>query len=286
MEIPYKEKTMKKKLLLNLQWFAEDEDKTEDTPTEQVENENVESEDSENGDSEESEKEEKKEEEKPKEKTPEELEKERNKKNAQRRILERQKKQEEERSKQVEVEKRKSYIEGVKKSTNGVNKFTEKPIVDEDDVEEYELMLELEAKGKDPIADYYEAVKEKIRAQKQQRIAEEQAKTKAEDDLSADVDAFIKKYGNETAQKIGNDEAFMDFANDFLGKVPLTLVYEKYLAMQAKIETKSEEKAIEKDARRASSPGAPGKSNPTPKSFKDLTPEEFHKLSLEIAARR
>lgn len=278
---------MKKNLILMLQLFAESEETPteEATPTENVEEDNTEENTSEETETEETEnKEEKKVEEK--KKTPEDEERERNKKNAQRRILERQKKQEEERSKQLETEKRKSYIEGVKKSTNGVNKFTEKPIVDEDDVEEYELMLELERKGKDPIADYHEAVKEKMRADKQRRLAEEQAKSKAESDLNEDVDAFIKKYGKETAQKIGNDEAFMDFANDFLGKVPLTTVYEKYLAMQAKIESKSEEKALEKDARRASSPGAPGKANETPKSFKDLTPEEFHKLSLEIAARR
>lgn len=285
MEIPYKEKTMKKRFYLNIQLFAEGEE-TEETPTEQVEN--TEENDSENAEAENKEenKSEKGDEAEKKAKDEEIKKRKENSENAQRRIQERLERQERENQKNLEKEKRKSYIDGVKKSTNGVNKFTEKPIVDEDDVEEYELMLELERKGKDPIADYYEAVKEKTRAERQRKLEEEQAKSKAENDLNADVDAFVKKYGKETAQKISNDEAFMDFANDFLGRVPLTTVYEKYLAIQAKIEAKSDEKALEKDARRASSPGAPGKANETPKSFKDLTPEEFHKLSLEIAARR
>lgn len=281
---------MKKQLLLNIQLFA-DEEQTEDTPTEQVENNEEEKTSEENAEQEvQNEEKESKTEETSKEpkaeKTPQDEEKERNKKNAQRRILERQKKQEEVRQKQLNEEKRKSYIDGVKKSTNGVNKFTNNPIEDEDDVEEYELMLELEAKGKDPIADYYQAVKEKTRAQKQKQLQEIEAQQKQEQDLNADVDSFIQKYGEDTAQKIGSDEAFLDFANDLFGKVPLSTIYEKYLAIQAKIETKSTEKVIEKEARRMSSPGAPGKGNETAKSWKDLTPEEFHKLSVEIASRR
>lgn len=279
---------MKKQLLLNIQLFAEEEEQAESeaTPTEQVEEQETEQIEAQEEQPNEEQAEEPKVEKKA-ENAPKNEEKERNKQNAQRRIQERQKRQEEERKKQFESEKRKSYIEGVKKSTNGVNKFTNQPIVDEDDVEEYELMLELESKGKDPIADYYQAVKEKTRAQKQKQLQEIEAQNKAEESRNADIDAFIDKYGIETAQKISSDDEFMEFADGMLGTTPLTTIYEKFLAVQAKIEAKSEQKTIEKEARRMSSPGAPGKANTTPKDdWENLTPEEFHNLSVEIASRR
>lgn len=278
------------KLLLNIQLFAEDEAEeetsVEETPTEEVEEQEIEQNEAQEEQSDEEVEEDKKDEKKT-ENSPKNEEKERNKQNAQRRIQERQKRQEEERKKQFETEKRKSYIEGVKKSTNGVNKFTNNPIVDEDDVEEYELMLELEAKGKDPIADYYQAVKEKTRAQRQKQLQEIEEKNKEEQSRNADIDAFIDKYGMETAQKISSDDEFMEFADGMLGTTPLTTIYEKFLAVQAKIEAKSEQKTIEKEARRMSSPGAPGKANTTPKDdWENLSQEEFHKLSVEIASRR
>ena len=176
----------------------EDEDEQEETePTEEDEVEDEEenpqesdAEDEDNPDEEENQKKAK-----DKQKTPEDEAKKRNRENAQRRILERQQKQEEVKRKNLETEKRKAYIEGVKKSANGMNKFTNQPIVDDDDVEEYELMLELEAKGKDPINDYYQAVKEKNRAQRQKQLQEMENEARQKQNVDDDIDAFIQKYG-------------------------------------------------------------------------------------------
>ena len=275
---------MRKNFYLNIQLFAESE-VTDETPTEEVEN-NEEAETSENAEADTDTKDNDKGEAEKKAKSDEDKKRKQNSENAQRRIQERLEKQEKENQRKLERAKRESYIDGVKKSTNGINKFTEKPIVDEDDVEEYEIMLELERKGKDPIADYYEAVKEKTRAQRQKREAEEKAKAEEEKFVNDDISNFRNKYGEETLQKLTTDEKFSKFADLFLGKKStLADVYEGYLQIQAEIEAKAKDKVIEKESRRASSPGAPGKANETPKSLKDMTKEERHKYIMEIAGR-
>lgn len=274
-----------KEFILNLQLFAED---TEDTPTEQVESKpsatNDEGEDEPNfNDGEEQVQEEGTEEETSKKEKNPKTKASSNNANAQKRIAQ---KKEEERKRQEEQKKREREItlKAYKDATNGINKFTNKPIEDEDDVEEYRIMLELDKAGKDPIEDYPQYIKEmrkKERETAQKKLEEERSKTLK---MEEEQKAFDKIYGQGAMAKAFQDEEFLKFATDMMneGTTPKT-AYRYYLSlkenkekMNDEIEKKAQDLAIEKDARRQASPGGlSGEGATKTKDFKNMSSEEF-----------
>lgn len=178
--------------------------------------------------------------------------------------------------KQLAEEKRKEFLRGVQKANEGKNRFTGRPIRDEEDLQEFETMLEMEEKGLDPVEEYTEYVKEKRRAERQAEAEKNMQEMEAEKRSQEDVKLFCEKYDQATAEKIFQDKGFLKFADGLLGVVPLTTVYEKYLDTQIKTETQAEKLALEKDARRkASSGGLTENPAPARKSFSEMTDEEF-----------
>ena len=173
-------------------------------------------------------------------------------------------------------EKRKEFLRGVQSANEGKNRFTGREIKDEEDLIEFETMLEMEKKGLDPVEDYSEYVKERRRAEKQAEAQKNQAEMEAEQKSQEDIDRFCEKYDKETAQKIFQDKKFVEFSKDLLGFVPLTVIYEKYTQIQVSTETKAEKLAMEKDARRKSSTGGLTETpQPARKRFSEMTSEEF-----------
>lgn len=258
-----------------------DEDEVEeDTETETEENEEETEDDSDDVEFDDSEEEETKEEE-VKQETKKDPVKERKTKNynaAKERVEARKKKE-------LEQAKRDAYIDGVKKSTGGVNRFTDEPIVDDIDVQIFETMCEMEKQGLDPIEDYhkYVAKKERERAQQEaQAKASEVAKQKR---IDGELDEFVTTYGEDVLKNILNDDNFAEFAEDLIDRVPIKTIYERYLKYEAKTQTKAEELALEKDARRKASSGALKKKESKEKSWNDMSPEEFHKFSISVANR-
>lgn len=253
------------KLKLLLQLFAEDES---EEPTDEVENPSEDEDDEEgelNLEEENDETDEEPEEQSNKKKRQE------NYNNAQLRI---QKK--EEKRKAEEKLKRDGYIEGIKKSSNGRNRFTGRAIQDEFDVEEYETMLEMEEKGLDPVEDYSDYIKTKQRAERQKQLETEAEQQNEKQKIESDLNSFVSKYGRETAEKILNDKEFNKFSEGMLGSIPLEVVYEKFLYVQSSLETKAEKLAVEKDARRTSSTKRLGNSSePAKKSIKEMSDAEF-----------
>lgn len=180
--------------------------------------------------------------------------------------------------KELEEAKRNSYLEGVKKSTGGVNKFTQEPIEDEEDLADYELMLEIEAKGDDPIEDFikYSKQKRKEAKKEQERIAQE--KLEADQKITADIDDFVSKHKDVDFKALlnGNSDFSMRFGS-LLGRVSLNELYDIYTGYQNEIDKKAEDLALEKDARRASSTGSLGNGVATPKEidFNSMSSQEF-----------
>lgn len=187
------------------------------------------------------------------------------------------------RQEELNKAKREAYIEGIKKSTNGINSFTGEPIKDEADIEIYETMCEMSEKGLDPVDDFYKYTAEKRRNEKEQIRIQNEAKEKENEKLNTEIAEFINAYGEETLKKVLNDADFDEFSKDLVGAIPLKVIYDKFLRVSAKTETKAEELAIKKDARRKSSSGALGKKSTTTSSILDLSPEEFQKAINEIA---
>lgn len=267
-------------LKLYLQLFAENESETEETPTEEVEQAETEAEETENVDFEDTEADEEQDSEKPEEKVekPAKNKKMENMLNAQRRLEEKQKQREQEIA-------RNAKVEAVKKVSGGKNRFTGEPIKDEYDVAEYEIMLELESQGKDVLEEYPKVIKEKQRQERleaQKALEEKEANAKKVQD---DLNSFTTKYGEDIAKEILQDESFAEFADELIGYVPLTTIYERYKREQERIEKQVEERLLKKEARRRSSPGVPGNSHSKQKSFADMTDEEFKEFSKSVASR-
>lgn len=282
---------MKELVKFNLQLFAEDESEKE--PTETVENEEIDETDDLDEDFEEdddfdfddTEDEEETEEVEDKKVSNDKVkshvdniknQKKQNYNNAKARIERR-------RQEELNKAKREAYIEGIKKSTNGINSFTGEPIKDDADIEIYETMCEMSEKGLDPVDDFYKYTAEKRRNEKEQIRIQNEAKEKENEKLNTEIAEFINAYGEETLKKVLNDADFDEFSKDLVGAVPLKVIYDKFLRVSAKTETKAEELAIKKDARRKSSSGALGKKSTTTSSILDLSPEEFQKAINEIA---
>ncbi len=282
-----------KKFLINLQLFAtaddntpteEDEKVEKDEPTEEVENDDdtPEFEDTEEADEVDEKADEVEEDEDVKKKKT-------NKENAERRIAEKQKKEQERKAKEErEKIEREAYFKGLKRALGDKNPYTNNPIVDDEDLEEYEIMKKLEEQGKDPIEDYSEYIKEQKREAKKKALedskAEEEKLKFAQDNIS-EVD---KKYGEGTAAKYLQNENFKKmFSSALNSKAPLLEAIENYMSIEKYIEQESQEKALEKDARRKSSPGSMGKGSPSPKkSVNDMSSEEFNSyLEKEYGVR-
>lgn len=180
--------------------------------------------------------------------------------------------------KKEEAIKKQAYLDGIKKATKGVNPYTNAPIEDELDLEEYELMKKLDDDGKDPIADYSQALKEKQK-QAQKQAKEEEEKQQAEKSrLDADINEFIDKYGEELAEELSNNKDFDEFSKGLYGETPkLATLYEKFKAFNELVEKRAEELANEKEALRMSSTGKIGKQETPPTSIADMSDEEFRK---------
>jgi len=157
--------------LIDLQLFAEEEASNETpsteetTPTEEVETDEVPEFDETTETEDEPENE--------VDNTQEQDKKTTNKANAERRIAEKQRKEQERRAKELAEEKKKAereaYLKGIKMALGDRNPYTDKPIIDEEDLEEYEIMKKLDEQGKDPVEDYSDYIKEQKRLAKKTR---------------------------------------------------------------------------------------------------------------------
>lgn len=162
-------------------------------------------------------------------------------------------------------------------SVNHVNPYTEKPIVDEEDEEEFFIMREMESKGKNPVEDYSDYIKERKREAK--RTQERTFDTKT------DLMDFKESYPNVDVKGLMDDKDFIDMFGEELGKVSLKTLYKAYEKTQSKVKKVKNDDIVAK--RKKSNPGAQSSRNEL--SLKDVPnmrydSEDFEKL-LEKARR-
>lgn len=253
---------------LNIQLFAGDGDETENsTPTEEVENENLEENQEEETDpdfvdgEENDEEDNQQEAEDDKEKVQKEKSiKERNRQNYERRVQERQ-------QKELEMAKKKAYMDGMKFAIGNVNPYTQEKIEDEFDLQTYQTMKEMEEKGLDPVDDYAKYVAQKQREERKAQQEQENEKNKAKETMMKEITDFDKKYGQGSAQKFLTDDNFRNSKlASKLGKLSLEEVYDLYTDFQANVNSEAEKKVIQKQAVSMSTPGKPGNQSKTERS--------------------
>lgn len=146
---------------------------------------------------------------------------------------------EREENSRMEKAKREARVEAILEALDGVNPYTQEPMKDASDVEIYETMKKMEAKGLDPVKDY-----PKYRAeQDRQAEAGRQAEREQADFFARDRAAFVQKYPDVDLEGLIADADFADYADGKVGKKPLAEIYAGYLKLTEKQGAKARESA-------------------------------------------
>lgn len=181
------------------------------------------------------------------------------------------------RERERQAELKKARIEGIKSVLKN-NPYTDKPIEDDSDVEEYLLMKQIEEDGKDPITDYPEYVKKQAR-EAARGAAKEQEKN---DKVTRELEEFATAYPTVNVNDVLQDENFRSFAEGKLDKKSLSEVYASYLPFKAAIEgaeLKAQKEVHSKAVASAAVGSLTNASEPADKDF--FTFEQVKKMSKD-----
>jgi hypothetical protein len=179
------------------------------------------------------------------------------------------KRREAENAKKIEEARVQTVIE----TLGGVNPFTNEPMTDAADVEEYRLMKRIEKEGGDPVSDYakYRKQADKEGAQK----AEEKATKEAW--YASDRASFVKNHPDVNLDELIKVPNFQSYADGKVGRVPLSEIYEGYAKLTKSVDGKAKDLAAQALANRQASPGSAASSGTTDSDF--YTAEQVRKMS-------
>lgn len=131
-----------------------------------------------------------------------------------------------------------------------VNPYTEKPIVDEEDIKIFKLQRQLEDEGKDPIADLPERIADERRKAAKMAAEEETRKKQEETERQAKIDEEIKelreKYPKLDTAKLVEDPLYMECMKGKAGRWSQVEIYELYLGKKAEADKKAAEEKTKK----------------------------------------
>lgn len=179
----------------------------------------------------------------------------------------------------IKKERDDAYLKGKLDATK-VNKFTDTPIKDEFDLQMYELQLELDEQGKDPINDLPEALASRERSKKQvekETLEKENAQKEA---IAKDINEFVKAYPKVDTKELGKNEEFAKFAEGKWGRWSMTEIYEAYLDKKKISTNESTSKEVDANAEKLAKqynkmPSSTNGGSSKEKSVAEMTDEEF-----------
>ena len=187
------------------------------------------------------------------------------------------KRREAERQKELKDMRDKTILETLK----GKNPYTGGEMKDSADVEEYLTMCEIEKNGGDPVADFAKFHKEKARNE----AAQQKADAESAEWYARDREDFIKKHPDVSIEYLNADEAFLDYADGKIGRVPLAKIYEGYVKLvgdkksaERDAEAKARDAAARQIANKKSSVGSLSNANGT-EDF--ISREQAQSMSIE-----
>lgn len=170
---------------------------------------------------------------------------------------------------------RRAYVKGQLDSLR-TNPYTDEPITDELDLEQYKIMKGLDDAGKDPIKGFAKAWAERTRSEAAKRQESEKAEASKREEESrkarGEVDDLMKAYPDLDTSSLAKDEGFQKFADGKYGRWTLKEIYEAY---------KGAGKPAESRARAKSSPSSLPGGTSEPKSVSSMTDEEFLRYRME-----
>jgi len=186
-----------------------------------------------------------------------------------------------------QAELKKARYDAIKEAVDGVNPFTNQPIEDDIDVEEYLAMKEIKKQGGDPLTDYSKYHKDKQK--EEAKIAEQ--KLKDEEWIQNDYKDFKSKHPEVNLEKLALDTAFMQFAEELVGKKPMAEIYDSYQDLVSKIRKEENNAAARQVANAKATPGSLTSSETdssndfySVEQVKKMSQEEVHKNYDKIMA--
>lgn len=187
------------------------------------------------------------------------------------------------REKERQEAEEKAYQKGKLEAFKGIiNPFTNEEINDELDAEEYRIMLQIQKKGGDPIADYSAELKSNEREVHEKREKE----TIQADFMAKDCNEFIASHPDLDIAKLFGDKKFVRFSEKRLGKESMASIYEDWLYIAGEFEQTTQEKAKKIAAKAASSPGRLGGETSTKVSYEDMADADFDKKLAAVLSGR
>jgi len=181
---------------------------------------------------------------------------------------------EQEKAQAIKQAEEKAIIRALK----GVNPYTNEPIKDSSDVEEYKTMLEIDEAGGDPIADYAKHLKDKSR----QELTNQTKAQQRQEWFDKDKVDFETKYPDVDLTELAQDKTFMKFAKGKIGNIAMAEIYSDYNDILAETEKAAKAKVKQIIANKNASPGSVA-SNTTTNDFfsrdqvKAMSQEEVNK---------
>lgn len=178
-----------------------------------------------------------------------------------------------------QTELKKARYDAIKEAVDGINPYTNKPIVDDIDVEEYLQMKEIKKAGGDPLADFSQHIKDK---QKEEAKAN-QEKEKQEEWFENDYKDFKTKHPEVDLNELDKDDAFKTYAEDLVGKKPMSEIYDSYQDIVSRVKREQANTQARQVANAKATPGSltsPDTDNSdlfTIEDVKKMSQEEVHK---------
>ena len=176
-------------------------------------------------------------------------------------------------------ELKKARYDAIKEAVDGINPYTNKPIVDDIDVEEYLTMKEIKKNGGNPLEDYSQYTKDK----KKEEVKANEEKERQEEWFENDYKDFKTKHPEVNLEELGKDEAFKSYAENLVGKKPMSEIYEHYQEIVSRVKQEQSEMQARQVANAKATPGSlssPDKDNEvlfTREEVKKMSQEEVHK---------
>jgi hypothetical protein len=125
----------------------------------------------------------------------------------------------------------------------GKNPYTNEPIETLRDVKVYKTMKQIEKNGGDPVQDYHKYAG----LEEQKAIDSEKART---ENIKKDVEDFRNAYPEANLNDLHKDKEFVEFSNEFIGKVPLKTIYKAFCKVKTNLQATAEETAKKEIARK------------------------------------
>ena len=166
--------------------------------------------------------------------------------------------------------KKEAYVKGMIEALGGENPYTGEKIEDSSDVEEYLMMRDLEKQGKDPVADFHKAVKQKAK--------DTATKEKEEQQRTQELQDFATKYPNVKMSELLANERFVKFAGKRVGNEALSDIYADYLSFTSDLESDVEQKQRVKSAKKKATPGSlTGNGDSAKQSYETMSDKAFER---------